>query len=63
MLIVMCGFFPSLLVVCRYAVLNEQVFQKMSSNLNNMIQLVCFSFMTNLYACESYKTQVSFGLH
>lgn len=23
-----------------------------------MIQLVCFSFMTNLFACESYKTQV-----
>lgn len=41
-----------------YAVLNEPTFQKIASTLNNTLQLVCYSFMTNLYACESYRTQV-----
>lgn len=42
-----------------YAVLNEPTFQKVASTLNNTLQLVCYNFMTNLYACESYRTQVS----
>lgn len=42
-----------------YAALHEPTFQKVASTLNNTLQLVCYSFMTNLYACESYRTQVS----
>lgn len=42
-----------------YAALNEPTFQKVASTLNNTLQLVCYNFMTNLYACESYRTQVS----
>lgn len=43
-----------------YALLNEPTFQKVASTLNNTLQLVCYNFMTNLYACESYRTQVSY---
>lgn len=45
--------------VYEYALLNEPTFQKVASTLNNTLQLVCYNFMTNLYACESFRTQVS----
>lgn len=43
----------------RNATLNNDKFQKVSTNLNNIMQLVCDNYITNAYACESYKMQVS----
>lgn len=42
-----------------FAVLNETMFQNASTNLSNTLNLVCCNYMTNLYACETLKLQVS----
>lgn len=46
-------------LVSRSASLNNEKFQKVSASLNNIQQLVCYNYVTNVYACESYKLQVS----
>lgn len=42
-----------------FAVLNEPMFQSASTQLSNTLNLVCCNYMSNLYACETLKIQVS----